>query len=193
MKEVEVAIMSTHVLTAEHLAGIGDGRHRFELADGRLIVREPAGFLHGLVTSRLATRLARHVEAHDLGVVLGADTGYLLGRGPDTVRAPDVSFVSRERIPDPLPSSFAELAPDLAAEIVSPSNAGVGIEARVRDLLDAGTRLIWVLDPEARTLSAHRPGRAPEHAGEQALLDGGDVVPGFRCCLADLLRSARGR
>ncbi|MFQ5845492.1 MAG: Uma2 family endonuclease, partial [Planctomycetota bacterium] len=109
-------------------------------------------------------------------------------RRPDTVRAPDISFVRRERIPDPEPVSFAEFPPDLAAEIVSLSNSAREIGARVRDLLEAGTRLAWVLDPETQTATIHRPGREAEHLPAEEYLDGEDVLPGFRCPLAEVFR-----
>ncbi len=174
---------TTEGLTAEDLAYVSDAVHRFELVNGRLLVREPAGFRHGRVATTLAIVLGTHVREHRLGVVLTADTGFVLRRGPDTVRAPDVCFVSRDRIPDPEPVSFAELAPDLAVEVVSPSNTHAEIAGRVRDLLAAGTRLVWVFDPELRTATIHRPGREPEHLTPHGEINGEGVVPGFRCSL----------
>lgn len=175
-------------LTAEDLEKIDDDAHRYELVEGRLLVREPAGYAHGRVSTGLIARLYQHVSAHNLGVVLATDTGFILRRGPDTVRAPDVSFVSRERIPRPEPRSFAELAPDLAVEILSPSNRPAQIEARVRDLFRAGTRLVWILKPDTETASVRRPGRGPIELSPDDGLDGEDVIPGFRCPLREIFR-----
>lgn len=176
-------------LTAEDLERIQDDAHRYELVEGRLLVREPAGYTHGSVAAKVIARLVQHVDEQSLGVVLATDTGYILRRGPDTVRAPDVSFVSRERIPDPAPRSYAELAPDLAVEILSPSNRPAEIEARVRDLFRAGTRLVWILNPDAQAASVRRPGRPSRELGPDDSLDGEDVIPGFRCPLADIFRA----
>ncbi|MBI4513953.1 MAG: Uma2 family endonuclease [Gemmatimonadetes bacterium] len=176
------------LLTAEDLERMSFPDKRVELVEGGLLVREPAGFRHGVVAANLLRLVAAHVEAHGLGVVLAAETGYVLRRRPDTVRDPDVSFVRSERIPDPPPVSFAEFAPDLAAEIVSPSNTRADIEARVRDLLAAGTRLMWVFDPDPETVTIYRPGRAPEVRTAEEFLDGEDVIPGFRCRIAEVFR-----
>ena len=175
-------------LTAEDLEKIQDDAHRYELVEGRLLVREPAGYTHGSAAAQLIARLVSYVDRHGLGVVLSTDTGYVLRRGPDTVRAPDASFVSLDRIPRPKPRSFAELAPDLAVEILSPSNRPAEIEARVRDLFRAGTRLVWILDPERLAASIRRPGREPLQLSPYDELDGEDVIPGFRCPLSEIFR-----
>jgi Uma2 family endonuclease len=180
-------------LTAEDLEKIQDNAHRYELVEGRLLVREPAGYAHGRVSTELIVRLHRHVSTHNLGHVLATDTGFILRRGPDTVRAPDASFVSRERIPRPEPRCFAALAPDLAVEILSPSNRPAEIEARVRDLFRAGTRLVWILKPGTETASVRRPGRDPLELSPDDYLDGEDVIPGFRCPLNEIFRDPLSR
>lgn len=182
----EARMIAAEHLTAEDLEKIQDDAHRYELVEGRLLVREPAGYTHGRVSVALIARLYHHVSTHNLGVVLATDTGYILRRRPDTVRAPDASFVSRKRIPHPEPRSYAELAPDLAVEILSPSNRPAEIEARVRDLFRAGTRLVWILDPDTETASVRRPGREPLELSSEDGLDGEDVIPGFRCALREI-------
>ena len=107
-------------MTAEEFVRLQPPDKRSELVNGQLIVREPAGFRHGRIAARLAHRLSERVEANDLGVVCAAETGFVLQREPDTVRGPDVAFISRERLPDPEPVAFAELAPDLAVEVPIP-------------------------------------------------------------------------
>jgi Uma2 family endonuclease len=183
--------METEGLTAEELLHISDPAHRFELVRGRLVVREPAGFTHGRVGMAVAVELGQYVKRHRLGVVLAADTGYVLQRGPDTVRAPDVSFVSRGRIPDPEPSSYAELAPDLAVEVLSPSNTQSEIAERIEDLFAAGTRLVWVLDPKTGVTRVHRADGTTDTLAADGVLDGEDVVPGFRCSLREIFTPRR--
>lgn len=179
---------ATGYLTAEDLEKVTDRSHRYELVEGRLVIREPAGYIHARVGATLIARLVSYVSERHLGVVLATDAGFILRREPDTVRAPDASFVSQARIPDPEPRSFAELAPDLAVEILSPSNRPAQIDARVRDLLRAGTRLVWILDPNAETASVRRPGREPLALSPDDDLDGEDVIPGFRCRLSSIFR-----
>ena len=106
------------LLTAEDLLALNIQDKRTELVRGRLIVREPAGFRHGVIAMELARRLADFVKTHALGVVVAAETGFTLARNPDTVRAPDVGFIQATRVPRPLPRGYAEIAPDLAAEVL---------------------------------------------------------------------------
>ena len=108
------------LMTAEALLRTSVPNKRTELVRGHLVVREPAGWRHGEVTMNLAARLARHVDLTGAGKIVAAETGFTLFRGPDTVRAPDIAFVSRERLPDSRTPGFPELAPDLVVEVVSP-------------------------------------------------------------------------
>lgn len=176
-------------MTAEELLYVSDPGHRYELVNGRLVVREPPGYRQGWVMTAVAAPLATFVRQHGLGVVLTGDAGFVLRRRPDTVRAPDVSFISRARLPDPETVSYAELAPDLAVEILSPSNTIANNEERFGDLLAAGTRLLWILDPDTEGAEVRGPQgrRTPIAPGGQ--LDGEDVVPGFRGALAQIFRA----
>lgn len=175
------------ILTAEQLLHINYPDKSTELVRGNLVVKEPAGYRHGLVIARLARELANHVEANHLGQILGAETGFTLFRDPDTVRAPDVGFVRRGRVPHPAPTGFAELAPDLVVEVLSPTDRAGDVLAKVGDWLEAGVRLVWVVDPDARVARIYRPdGREAVIAAGEAL-DGEDVVPGFRCPLTAVL------
>ena len=172
---------ATGSVTAEELLQLRLPGKQVELVEGRLIVREPSGFRHGRVANALASKLTVHVDANDLGVVVAAETGFVLKRGPDTVRAPDVGFISKETLPDPEPAAYAELAPDLAVEVLSPDDRPGAVLAKVADWLTAGSRLVWVVDPARRTVRVYR------HDGSESLmpsgeqLDGEDVVPGFSC------------
>src|SRR5712691_8252597 len=138
------------LMTAEELLDVRIPDKRVELVKGVLVVREPAGYTHGRVTRSLTLRLGAHVERTGAGQLFAAETGFTLARGPDTVRAPDIAFVRRDRLPDPEPAGFPDLAPDLVVEVLSPSDRPGEVLAKVADWLSAGVRLIWVIDPEHR-------------------------------------------
>jgi len=108
------------------------------------------------VALRIATAIANHVQAHDLGYVLAAETGFKLATDPDTVRAPNVAFVSRARVPEPLPAGVAALAPDLVVEVLSPDDRPGEVLAKVGDWLNAGCALVWVVDPHKRLARVYR-------------------------------------
>src|SRR5438876_325380 len=183
-----VPIMSRPALmTADDLLHVRIPEKRIELVKGVLVVREPAGGRHGRVTTELTRHLANHVGAHQLGAVYAAETGFTLAHHPDTVRAPDIAFVRRERLPDPEPVGFPDLAPDLVVEVLSPSDRPGEVLAKVADWLSADVPLIWVIDPE------HRVARVYRHDGSERVvtadqpLDGEDVVAGFSCPLETIL------
>jgi Uma2 family endonuclease len=134
----------------------------------------------------LGSLLASHVRSGDLGRVVG-EAGFKLAGDPDTVRGPDVAFVRRERLDSSLgPEGFFHGAPDLAVEIVSPGDTALELRQKIGEYLQAGARLVWVLQPDARTVIVHRPGASPETVGPDDLLDGEDVIPGFTCRAGDL-------
>ena len=180
------SIMGAQAVTAGDLQRLTPANKRSELVRGRLIVREPAGGRHGAVTNRLAYRLTAHVEAEDLGRVYAAETGFKLASDPDTVRAPDVAFMSRERVPDAEPRGFPELAPDLVAEVLGVDDRPGEVLAKVADWLSAGTRLVWVVDPETQTARVYRADGGESLLGAEDILSGEAVVPGFACPLVDL-------
>lgn len=175
------------LLTAEDLARLQPPHKRTELVRGVMIVREPAGFRHGDVAMSLALALGQFVRAHDLGCVLAAETGYRLFTNPDTVRAPDVSFVRHERIPDPMPGGYASFAPDLAVEVLSPDDRPGELLQKIADWLTAGTQLVCVVDPERRQAQVYRADGTLVLVHEGDVLDGEDVLPGFTCPLREVL------
>lgn len=152
-----------------------------------MLVREPAGFRHGDVTTNLTVALAQLVRQKGLGRVLAAETGFKLFSNPDTVRAPDVAFVAEGRIPEPLPRGFAAFAPDLVIEVLSPDDRPGEVLAKVADWLDAGTRLVWVVDPDRRHARIYRTDGSESLVHESGALRGEDVVPGFTAALAEML------
>jgi Uma2 family endonuclease len=181
---------SPALLTAEELLHLNLPNKRTELVRGVLVVREPAGYQHGDVAMRLGAAIVAHVDAHSLGRVFAAETGFTLARRPDTVRAPDVAFVSNARLPDPPPRGFAELAPDLAVEVLSPDDRPGEVLAKAGDWLNAGVRLVWVIDPIRARARVYRADGSEEVLGEADVLRGEDVLPGFECAISWVLRKA---
>jgi Uma2 family endonuclease len=160
---------------------------RSELVRGVLVIREPAGYNHGRVTANLTGHLWSYVERTQAGQILGAETGFRLLRDPDTVRAPDIAFVTRDRVPTEGANAFPDLAPDLLVEVLSPDDRPGETLAKIGDWLDAGALLVWVIDPERRLARAYRADGTESLLGDNDALDGEDVLPGFSCRLAAIL------
>ena len=182
-----VPSMTPPLLTAEELLNTNVPNKRTELVRGRLIVHEPPGGLHGYIAANLAFRLKQHVDLTGAGAVFVGDVGFTLHRDPDTVRGPDVAFVRKERVPDPIPATFLEFAPDLVGEVLSPNDRPGEVLAKIGDWLDGGARLVWVIDPERRVARVYRADGTEQILGENDQLAGEDVLPGFSCALASLL------
>jgi len=179
-------------VTAQDLWRLGEGDVRRELVNGQVIEMAPVGGVHGHVTSRINRRLAEHVERHGGGVVLVGDVGFVLPlpTDPERVRAPDVAFVSNERLPgEGLPQGFLHGAPDLAVEVLSPADNPLDVQQKVRDYLDAGSRLVWLVAPQAKTVTVYRADGSARLLREQEALDGEEVLPGLTIPLADLFPS----
>lgn len=175
------------VVTAEELFELPDARHH-ELVRGVPRVCEPPGGAHGQLAMRVGALLDEHVRRHGLGTVL-VEAGYVLRRMPDTVRGPDISFVSIARLPPgQIPEAFIPGAPDLAVEIISLGSRWSEVEEKVADYLAGGARLVWLVDPRARRVVVHYPDRPPAVLAEDEALGGEDVVPGFTLPVAELLR-----
>jgi Uma2 family endonuclease len=173
-------------MTADELLRTHLPDKHVELVRGILVVREPPGYRHGDVTARITKALMDVVDAGGLGRVLAAETGFKLTVDPDTVRAPDVAFVSRERVPDPAPPGYPALAPDLVVEVLSPGDRPGETLAKVADWLTAGSRLVWVVDPSRREARVYRQDGSETLLPESESLSGEDVVPGFDCPLASI-------
>ena len=178
---------SPALLTADDLVRVHPAGKRTELVRGRMIVREPAGYRHGDVVMAIALAIGHFLRSHALGRLLAAETGFVLSTSPDTVRAPDVAFVRHERIPDPVPRGFARFAPDLVVEVLSPDDRPGEVLEKVADWLKAGTRLVWVIDPERHTGRVFRSEGTESLLSESDALDGEDVLPGFSCRLSEIL------
>jgi len=160
--------------------------YRLELSRGR-VVREPGpGPLHGHVAGRLYRTLWSFVEEKGLGLVF-FDTAFTLDAEEGIVRVPDVAFVSSDRIPEQgLTARFWELAPDLVAEVVSPSNRVSEMQQKAIDYIDAGTRSIWVVDPSEQTVTVYRSRSEIRILEGGDALEGEDVLPGLELSVAEL-------
>lgn len=174
-------------MTADDLLHVRLPGKRVELVKGVLVVREPAGLRHGRLALNLARHLANHVHERGIGHVYAAATGFALVRDPDTVRAPDIAFIRRERLPNPEPSGFPHLAPDLVVEVLSPGDRPGEVLAKVAEWLSAGTSLVWVIDPDRRVARVYRQDGTEEILTPEQSLNGEDVVPDFACRLREIL------
>ncbi len=178
-------------ITAQDLWRLGEGDIRRELVNGEVVEMAPVGGIHGKVTLRIARLLAQHVERHGRGEVVVGDVGFMLNlpQDPERVRAPDVAFVSTAKLPGgQLPQGFLQGAPDLAVEVLSPTDNPVEVQQKVRDYLEAGARLVWVIAPQAKTVTAYRADGSACLLREQESLEGEDVLPGLAIPLAEVFQ-----
>jgi len=174
-------------LTAEELLRLSTTGRRYELVKGVLFEMPPAGGRHGSVAMRIALVLGSYVRGNGLGEVFAAETGFILRRDPDTVRAPDAAFVARERLPaGELPAGYLEMVPDLAVEVVSPGDSAREVREKVADWMRAGVRLLWAIDPATRSVTVYRSPDDFDILSEDDTLDGGQVIPGFSAAISDL-------
>jgi Uma2 family endonuclease len=183
-----MSTVGRRLITAEEFMAMPnppDGS-RQELVRGVIETMPPPKGPHGICCSRVNRRVGGFVEDHNAGWTTCNDAGFILERGPDTVRGPDVAFWSRERVPE-MPAGYFEVPPDLAVEVVSPEDHFARIQRKVLQYLDAGVRLLWVVDPEDRSVTLYRPDQKPRILGENETITGEDVLPGLSCRVAELL------
>ena len=180
-------MITATTITAEQLLLLPDKHVRRELVRGELREMALAGDEHGQVGMRAGWRLGQHVETNDLGAVFLAETGFIVARNPDTVRAPDVAFVRREVIEETgvLPG-FRSGAPDLAIEVISPGDSYTEVKEKVMEWLDAGCRMVVTVDPRRRIVTVYRSRHDIEILTEEDTLSGGDVVEGWELPLSVL-------
>jgi Uma2 family endonuclease len=176
-----------HLVTAAELLQMPEDGIRRELVRGELREMAPAGNVHGRIAMRLAWRLAQYVEAHQLGVVYAAETGFRLATNPDTVRAADVAFVSQRRVDEVGDvEGYWPGAPDLAVEVISPNDTYTAVEEKVAEWLGAGARSVWVVNPRMRTVAVYRTRTDVSVLTDQDVLSGGDVLAGWEARVADI-------
>src|SRR5829696_3622975 len=174
---------TTRHITADELLAMGD-IGRCELIYGELVMLSPAGLPHGVVAARVAGLLSGFVDQRGLGLVLGAETGFKVEADPDLVRAPDASFIRKDRLPNRPMKGFFPGVPDLAVEVVSPDDSKREVAEKVNMWLAHGTTSCWVAAPETQTISVHRTGHEPAHLGTQDELRDEPTLPGFTMSVA---------
>lgn len=183
-----MSTVTPKLLTAEEFWHSGDNGKRRELVAGEVVVSMPPGGIHGVIARRLSARLGEWADVGSLGVV-GTESGFILDRNPDLVRGPDVYFVATASIPlSGVPEAFWPLAPTLAVEVISPDETAVEIRGKVLEYLHAGSALVWNVYPRSREVIAHTPDGLSRAFSEHDVLQDNQVLPGFRCPVAELFR-----
>ncbi|MBM4032780.1 MAG: Uma2 family endonuclease [Planctomycetes bacterium] len=174
-------------VTAEELFRMPDDGWRRELIAGELRTAPPTGFEQGTVIATLGGLLSAFIRQHKLGVVAVGQPGFVLARDPDTVRAPDVAFIRKERLAtNPVGPTFWTGAPDLAVEVISPSDTVHAVDEKAKAWLAAGVEAVWVVNPAWRTVTVYRSATDIKTLTEDDELEGQSVLPGFRCRVADI-------
>jgi Uma2 family endonuclease len=180
-------MIATTLVTAEQLLHMPSDGYRYELVAGELHKMTPAGWKHGGIAGGLHGLMASHARQNQLGMIFSAETGFLLSRDPDTVRAPDIAFIRKDHLPAELPEdAFWPGPPDLAVEVVSPGDTFREVDEKVQAWLEAGAMMVWVVNPQWRSVSVYRAGPAIRTLTEKDELTGEDVLPGFRCRVGEI-------
>ncbi|HZN38650.1 MAG TPA: Uma2 family endonuclease [Planctomycetota bacterium] len=179
-------------ITADELLSLYEPGRPTELVRGELRRMSPAGYWHGAVTSLLTQFLGHYVRESHLGVTFGAETGFILARNPDTVRAPDFAFVRQDRLPSEFSSGYFPGPPDLAVEVTSPTDTYTEVHEKALSWLEHGTRLVWVIDPVGKRATVYRSSDDVRAIEADEDLTGDDVLPGFTVALRELFPAGRG-
>ena len=178
--------MKTRPMTADEFLLMPDDGLRHELIRGEVTTMSLPGGRHGEITLEIARRIANHAKPNKLGKTYAAETGFVIERGPDTVRGPDVGFVRRERLSQiTKPDKYVPFAPDLAVEVLSPNDRPAEVREKVDSWLAAGTLVVWVVDPAKRILTLHSRSSADRTLTSEETVDGGEILPGFSCKVGD--------
>jgi Uma2 family endonuclease len=182
--------MSTaaHLMTADDLFRLPDDESRWcELVEGEIVRMSPPGAVHGLVTQNLSVLLGQFVAENNLGRTFAAETGFVVARDPDSVLAPDGSFVRRARIEVlGVPATYFPEAPDLVFEVLSPGDTVREVGMKMRRWIKSGVEQAWAVDPANRTVMVYQAVDDIQVLTEKDSLTGGSVLPGFQCRVADL-------
>ncbi len=182
-----MATVTTKPITAEEFALMPDPADgsKMELVRGEVVFMPPPKGRHGIVCTRIVLRIGTFIESKQLGWMTCNDSGVILEREPDTVRGPDVAFWSITRQPE-VPEGYFEIPPDLAVEVLSPDDRRAKVREKIREYLTSGVKLVWLVDPESRTVTVYAGSIRGTELDATDALDGGDVLPGFSCGVGDL-------
>lgn len=184
---------TSQLMTADQLLHMPSDGFRYELVEGELHKMTPAGFEHGFIIGEVHGHLWNYVGQRRLGVVTGAETGYLVSRNPDTVLAPDVAFVRNERVEAVgFPKAYFPEAPALVVEVVSPGDTVEEVDDKARRWLAAGAEAVWIIQPGGRKVTVYCSLDDVRVLTANDVLNGGDVVPGFECRVNDLFAAIDG-
>lgn len=181
---------TTKLWTAEEIEQLPDDEYRYALIKGELYRMPPPMGPHGLVVSTIVWYVYSFVRKHRLGRVYD-QSGFILLRGPDTLLSPDLAFVASARLPANL-QGYPEVVPDLVVEVASPSQSGPSIADKTALYLEAGVRLVWIVDPVHRTVHVRHADGTDRNLTEQDAIEGEDVLPGFRLPISQLFEEAFG-
>ncbi len=181
----EATIITPTLVTGEALAEMGD-IGRCELVEGVIVVKSPTGWLHGGVEQRFGQTLGAFVDYHQLGRVLVGEVGIYTRRNPDTVRGADVIYISKARLAQVKSRSYLDVAPELVIEVLSPDDRWSEVKQKLREYFAIGVVLVWVADPSDKTVSVYRSLTDVRILGEDDLLSGEEVLPGFSIPVASL-------
>ncbi|MGI9075317.1 MAG: Uma2 family endonuclease [Bryobacteraceae bacterium] len=183
-----MAITIAAPLTLEEFTQLPDDGVRHEISEGELITMPPPKSLHTLIALVILEALQAYLKQRG-GARAFPEAGYVLSRDPLTIRQPDVSVLSTERIQSTPPDDYFEGAPELAVEVVSPSDSAEDLEVKVEQYLQSGAKQVWILYPKTKRLHFFRPGNQLRVLDETQTLDAAELFPGFSVKVADLFLS----
>lgn len=173
-------------MTAEQLLAESSGK-RCELIEGKLAEMPPTGWKHGIISMSIGAKLFAFVSSNELGQCFAAETGFLIARSPDTVRAPAAAFILKERLQAVDQSvAFLPLAPDFVAEVISASDSHGDVQTKVFQWLDCGTTVVWVLEPSSRQVTVYESRDSIRVFEFSEKLTCENLLPGFEVNVSDL-------
>jgi len=177
--------ITKHLISAEELFQMPN-HGRCELVRGEINMMSPAGAKHGMIVVNITSLLDNFVKSHRLGRIMGAETGFIIRRDPDTVRAPDVAFIRAERLPEKLPQGYFNGSPDLAVEVLSPNDRASEVQGKIRDWLEAGCRAVWIVDPETKSVTIYKSTHDIVVLSTADTLIDAQILPGFTMAVSEI-------